>query len=410
MPHATYFYGWNVVAATFVVAMFSFGLGFYGIAAYVGAFQSLHGWSASAVSAPVTVYYLAGALLTAWAATAYGRFGPRRVVALASLAMAIGVSALGAVTAPWHLYAAFLVMAIGWGAMSGAGLNIIVAPWFERRRGLAISLAFNGAPLGGVLVAPALILLIREIGFARAVPAAAIAMLVVLVPVAAVVMRAGPSELGLGPDGDAPGPAGPARARIERSRRDAVRTWRFWSVSVPFAMALAAQVGILTHLVALITPALGLAGAARAMSLTMAAGIAGRLATGVIVDRVNPRTAASATIIVQAIGVALLAVTSDGHAILPAGPYLACALFGLGVGNLTTLPGIILASEWPTDRFPALVGLAVAINQCTFAFGPTLVGIVRDLSGGFAAPLALCMGLEALAAVAIIRKTSSKER
>jgi hypothetical protein len=59
---ARYFYGWNVVAATFVMALFSFGLGFYGIAVYVAMLQQLYGWSASAVSAPVTVYYVAGAL------------------------------------------------------------------------------------------------------------------------------------------------------------------------------------------------------------------------------------------------------------------------------------------------------------------------------------------------------------
>ena len=59
-----YFYGWNVVAATFVMGLFSFGLGFYGVTVYVATLERIHGWSASAVSVPVTVYYIAGALLT----------------------------------------------------------------------------------------------------------------------------------------------------------------------------------------------------------------------------------------------------------------------------------------------------------------------------------------------------------
>src|SRR5215470_11081452 len=42
-----YFYGWNVVAATFVMALFSFGLGFYGLSVYVATLQRIHGWSAS---------------------------------------------------------------------------------------------------------------------------------------------------------------------------------------------------------------------------------------------------------------------------------------------------------------------------------------------------------------------------
>src|SRR6266436_5184418 len=149
---ARYFYGWNVVGATFVMALGSFGLGFYGIAVYVAALQQLHGWSASTVSAPVTVYYVAGALLTAAIAGVYERLGPRVVVAL------------GVVGRPWQLYPAFLVMSIGWGAMSGAAINIILAPWFHRRRGLAVSLAFNGATLGGVIVVPALLELVGRLG------------------------------------------------------------------------------------------------------------------------------------------------------------------------------------------------------------------------------------------------------
>src|SRR5438445_4190975 len=182
---ARYFYGWNVVGATFVMALFSFGLGFYGLTVYVATLQQLHGWSASTVSAPVTVYYVAGALLTVSIGDLYERFGPRAVVAGGSLALAAGVAALGVVTQPWQLYPAFLVMSMGWGSTSGAAINILLAPWFQRRRGLAVSIAFNGATLGGVIIAPALIPLIGVIGFTAALEVAALVSLVVLVAVAA---------------------------------------------------------------------------------------------------------------------------------------------------------------------------------------------------------------------------------
>src|SRR5438874_12663577 len=98
---ALYFYGWNVVGATFVMALFSFGLGFYGLTVYVAALQGLHGWAASTVSAPITVHYVVGALLT----TSIGeRFGPRVVVAIGRVAMAAGIAALGIVTQPWQLH------------------------------------------------------------------------------------------------------------------------------------------------------------------------------------------------------------------------------------------------------------------------------------------------------------------
>jgi hypothetical protein len=40
--------------------------------------------------------------------------------------------------------------------MSGAAINIIVAAWFDRRRGLAVNWALNGACAGGIIIAPLL--------------------------------------------------------------------------------------------------------------------------------------------------------------------------------------------------------------------------------------------------------------
>src|SRR2546425_8894908 len=142
---ARYFYGWNVVAATFVMALFTFGLGFYGLTVYVATLQQLHGWSASTVSAPVTVYYVAGALLTAAIGGVYERLGPRVVVAGGAVCMAASIAALGVVGRPWQLYPAFLVMSIGWGAMSGAAINIILAPGVQAPRGPAARLAVHRA-------------------------------------------------------------------------------------------------------------------------------------------------------------------------------------------------------------------------------------------------------------------------
>jgi len=180
-------------------------------------------------------------------------------------------------------------------------------------------------------------------------------------------------------------------------RRDALRTWRFWSVSIPFALGLAAQVGVLTHLVALATPTLGVAGAGRAVSSTTAAAVIGRLLTGLVVDRLNRRVVTSATLVIQIVGLVVLQKMPS-----PAGVYAGCVLFGLGVGNLTTLPGLVLAREWPRERFASLVALVVGINQLTFAFGPSLVGVLRDRAEGYGPALGACVALQAVAAVTVL--------
>ena len=60
----------------------------------------------------------------------------------------------------------------------------------------------------------------------------------------------------------------------------------------------------------------------------------------------------------------------------------ACALFGFSVGNLITLPSLIVQREFPSARFGVLISLITAINQVTYAFGPGVVGVLHDLSGG----------------------------
>lgn len=65
-------------------------------------------------------------------------------------------------------------------------------------------------------------------------------------------------------------------------------------------------------------------------------------------------------------------------------------------------PGLIIADEWPRERFSALVGLVVGINQFTFAFGPSLVGVMRDRAGTYGPALGACAALQAVAAAMIL--------
>jgi MFS family permease len=77
-------------------------------------------------------------------------------------------------------------------------------------------------------------------------------------------------------------------------------------------------------------------------------------------------------------------------------------VFGFSVGNLITLPSLIIRSEFPPSAFGVLVSLLTAINQVTYAFGPGVIGALRDLSGGYAFPFYVCVALELTAAALIM--------
>ncbi|MGE0718109.1 MAG: MFS transporter [Alphaproteobacteria bacterium] len=390
------YHGWLVVVCAFFVAFFGWGLGFYGPGVYLQALRTERGWSVAAISSAITVYYMAGAALILVSAAVYERAGPRVAVIGGAAAMAAGVVGLSRVVEPWQVPLAFVVMAVGWASMSGAAINAIVAPWFDGRRGLAVSLALNGASCGGVVMTPLLVALIGRHGFATAAPIAAAAMLAVLTPLVLAVLRpprAGEQDRPRATAGADPGPAEPWRiGRIVRRRA-------FVTNSVPFALGLVAQVGLLTHLVAFLAPRIGADGAGWAVSLTTLAAVVGRVATGFFVDRIDRRRAAAANFVVQIAGMALL-VPEGSTATLIAG----CVLFGLGVGNLITFPALIVQQEFPRAHFARTVALLVAVNQMAFAFGPGLLGLIRAATGGYGWAIALCILLHAAgAAIVLVR-------
>src|SRR5467141_1214984 len=398
------YHGWLVVAAAFLVALYGFGLGFYGPGIYLVALKALHGWPTRELSSAITTYYVLGAtLLFFWVGPLFDRHGARKVVVVGTVAMACGVALLALVTRPWHVYAAFAVMSFGWAAMSGAAINIIIAPWFDRRRGLAISLALNGASAGGVVIAPLLVFLIGRLNFAAALFCVTALMLAIVLPAAAFVLRhKRANERDAADDvcdptrAQAPVPA-PAAPAPPWQLSAVLRSSDFQSVSISFALGLMVQVGFLTHQVAYLSPILRSIATAWAVSLTTLSAVVGRLLIGLIVDKCDPRAVACGHFLVQSAGTALLAANPSAPML-----YLGCILFGLGLGNLISLPGLIVQQEFPEQHFSRIVGLIVAANQFAFAFGPGLLGFLRQARGDYTGALEACFIAEVTAAAIVI--------
>lgn len=397
------FYGWTIVTVCFLIALFGWGLGFYGPGLYLAWLREQHGWSTSLIASAVTGYYLLSATFIIFIGDAIERFGPRLVVLVGSAAMGLGVAGLTLIAAPWQIYLPFLIMAVGWASMSGAAINTILAPWFVRKRGLAISLALNGASCGGVIVLPFLLWLITHCGFARGLYIAVATMVVILAPSVSIFLQQHPSALGLSPDGTPP----PVHAPTEQpdpvttpspwSRAMVLRHQNFWTIAIPFALGLAAQVGFLTHQISYLAPRLGTSGAGLAVSLTTMAAVIGRLLTGVYIDRLDRRLVAAGNFTLQAMALGTMLVFPSQLFL-----YLGCIGFGLGVGNVVSLPGLIVQQEFPPEQFSRIVSLIVACNQYTFAFGPGSLGVLRDVTGGYTAALLVCILLQGLAAVVVL--------
>src|SRR5437660_32066 len=85
------FYGWRVVGAAFVLAVFGWGVGFYGPPVYLHAVREARGWPLWLVSTAVTAHFLVGAAMTANLPTLYLRFGVPTITKLGALSLAAGI-------------------------------------------------------------------------------------------------------------------------------------------------------------------------------------------------------------------------------------------------------------------------------------------------------------------------------
>ena len=264
------------------------------------------------------------------------------------------------------------------------------------RRGLALSLALTGASAGGFTIAPLLVRLVHRMGLEQAVLLLALGGLAILLPM----VLAGVGRVAsIGHSAASRGASLAAHGQLTayRSQAQALRSLHFWSVALPFALALAAQVGFIVHQVAFLLPHLGNDGAGIAIAATAIAAAVGRLAFAPLIDWMNQRVASAASFASQALGLGLMLALPDQNAAL----YIGSVVFGLSVGNVITLPALIVQREFAPQSFGLVVGLTSMVGQATLAFGPTLLGLARDATGSYGAALGLCMALQ-LAGAALV--------
>lgn len=140
-------------------------------------------------------------------------------------------------------------------------------------------------------------------------------------------------------------------------------------------------------------PLLGAAGTSIVVTSSSLAAMAGRLALGAVIDRLPQRGTTAISFASQACGLALLLGFPHSAAAIYAG----IVLFGLSVGNVITLPAVIVHAEFSAASFGLIIGLSGAISQFALAFGPGVFGLLHDATGNYGAVLLVCIALQVLA-------------
>jgi MFS family permease len=385
------FYGWRIVAACFVIACFSWGLGLFGSSVYLQAVTAVHGWSISQVSSAITTFLLVSAAGQSALGRSIARYGPRPALLTGTVSMCIGVVSIGQVTQPWQLYPCFVLLGIGWATLSTTGISATVAPWFERHQGRSITLAIMGASFGAILGVPILLYTVDRLGLGGGLLAAGAIAAIVLLPLIAGVLRyRGPEDLGLARDGGiagsggAPGPAKHIATPENRNRL-------LWSATLAFALTLLAQIGFIAHHVALAEPVLGKFGAGLLVSATGGITLLGRLYLAKIVDAAPVRRLACEAMLAQ-LG-ALLAI-----GLFPSTTTLIVGslIYGFAIGHVTTLSPIVVRREFGAKAFAEVYGTAATFIQFFSACGPAFIGYLHERLESYPPVLLVSAGITAL--------------
>ena len=371
------FFGPWVVRATFVMAMFGWGVGFYGPPIFLQTVVARTSWPLPLVSVAVTVHYLFGALVVTRLPGLHRRFGVGPTAVAGAVASALGVLGWSVAAVPWQLLAGALVSGAGWVTMGAVAVNAAIAPWYVCGRPMALAKAYNGASIGGVVFSPLWVLLIAHWGFTMAAATLGLLMVAVMLLLDRAVYANTPERLGQQPDGDAPATSAASSGRSAAPVLSGRLLWRhqgFVTLALGMAAGLFAQIGLLAHLFSLLVPALGAQMAGLAMGFATACAMGGRLVVARLLPAMGSRRDAAALAYgVQLLGtIALMLAGTQQFALI----LLGVALFGSGIGNATSLPPLIAQAEFAKEDVPRVVALIVAMGQAAYAFAPAVFGLV----------------------------------
>lgn len=381
------FYGWYIVGAVFFMVFVSigfrqsFGLFLptwteeFGVSVSFMSAVALAGWTVNGVAQPVV----------GWLADRYGA----RVVAAVSIAV-LGGSTLAMAFSlnVWML--AFFYAALA--SFSNAGAMFtpatpLLARWFVRRRGAALSVITAGGSAGAMLLVPFASYLLELASWRAALAVIAGMLLVLALPLVLLVIRDRPAAMGLLPDGADPAPAGGRRRSSALEGPLTVAHWRqayrsapMWQLTLTYVVCGVTTAIIAVHFVTFAkTEGITETTAALAFGLLSGTNMLSVLVMGIFVsDRIQRKNALAVIYAVRGLGfLALLA--------LPASTGLWVFAVVAGSSWLATVPqtSALAAEVYGVRNAGSITGMLTMVHMCAGACAIFIAGVAFDRFGSY---------------------------
>jgi len=397
------FYGWYVLAASFLILFLSSGARFtVGIA-----FKPLiaeFGWSRSAVSLAVFLNMAVYSLSVIATGKLYDRFGPKWVIIVSTILVSSGYMLIALTQTLWHFLILYgVVAALGLGGTTVPIFAALMSKWFEKRRGLTISLALSGNCLGQFALVPLFSTLITDYGWRASHLWIGLMMLVLNLGLTFLVIRGDPEDLGVVPYGrkeesrspsliDDAEEGPPVR---DMGLRDAMRTSSFWLFVLFMFVCGSGDFLMTTHMIPMVTdfgiPAVTASNMLAWFGLLSLAGI---LVAGPASDLIGDKIPIALTFLLRVFAFLLVIAYQNLTSF-----YVFALVFGFSYLVTAPLTPTLVGRLYGFSHVGVLSGFITTVHHFGGGFAAWGGGVLFDLTGSYQAVLVISAILAAIAAV-----------
>jgi MFS family permease len=360
-------YRWVIVAAGGLLGCVAIGA-MFSLPVFLRPIAQDTGWSITGVSSAMTIGFLA----MAFASMAWGglsdRFGPRAIVLAGSILLSGSLALASRATS-------LLGFQLMFGLMVGAGAAAIIAPmmacvtgWFDTHRSLAVSLVSAGMGMAPMTMSPLAAWLVSAYDWRTALQIIAAVAAILMIPTTLLVRRAP----GLEPASAAALPAGDAEASMTVGQ--ALKSPPFLILVLTNFFCCATHSGPIFHTVSYaVSCGIPIMAAVSIYSVEGLAGMGGRIAFGLLGDRLGAKNVLVSGLLLQAFG-ALAYVFVRGLGDF----YAAAAAFGFIYAGVMPLYAVLARENFPLRMMGTVIGGTAMAGSLGMALGPVVGGLIYD--------------------------------
>jgi len=401
------FYGYWVLLVAFLCQATSAGITYYPFGLFVKPLSDDFGWSRGEIMVGSTIMALVGALLSPFFGRLIRRFGAKKTIAAGAIVLSAGMLLLSRIQTLWQFYLLFFVIGVGTAGMAIVPGSIVVANWFERRRGFAIGILGAGIGVGGFAIPPVMGgVLIPGFGWRTTLVVTGLLPIILIVPLTVLVLREKPSDMGLRPDGATPEGAAAEKKKRESNNpgldlQTARRTPAFWLVAIAFtAFSIPCMATFSNQVPHLQDIGFPVAAAASAISAVGVGSAAGKFGFGWLCDYMKSKYALAAGIVLQAGAILILMnVRPDSSVALI---WLEALMLGLGLGSWLPSMTMTVSSTFGLASYGAIFGFINMLFSLGAAISPVAAGYIFDMQKSYSLVFVLSLVLYAVALPSIL--------